>query len=190
MHETRLLRRVIHYIWECFRVRGEMKIRLKNYQGDELHVDEDSNTGQITVRYFAKQPTGELVKQIEAVCFIMRYGEWIPLQLYQFGNDTIVYASANPETGEVDVLDHAGQVWAVGQCDTWALQLLEEGFLASAAKLNPLGKRPNQRPKWPAPTVSAPDFEQIEEWTWEDGGCEASDGCWTEVDGICPHGPP
>ena len=23
-----------------------------------------------------------------------------------------------------------------------------------------------------------------------DGGCEATDGCWVELDGVCPHGRP
>ena len=43
---------------------------------------------------------------------------------------------------------------------------------------------------WPEPTTEAPDLETIEEWMWEDGGCEATDGCWLEPDGVCPHGHP
>lgn len=33
----------------------------------------------------------------------------------------------------------------------------------------------------------APDIETLIEWE-ADGGCEATDGCWVEPDGICPHG--
>ena len=44
--------------------------------------------------------------------------------------------------------------------------------------------------QWPEPTEEEPDLETLEEWLWEDGGCEASDGCWVEGDGICPHGHP
>jgi hypothetical protein len=36
--------------------------------------------------------------------------------------------------------------------------------------------------------ADAPDMEQLEEWASSDGGCEATDGCWVEVDGVCPHG--
>ena len=43
---------------------------------------------------------------------------------------------------------------------------------------------------WPEPTVEMPDLETLEEWMFEDGGCEASDGCWVEPDGICMHGHP
>ena len=34
-----------------------------------------------------------------------------------------------------------------------------------------------------------PDFETLEEWLM-DSGCEATDGCWVEHDGHCPHGKP
>ncbi len=32
-----------------------------------------------------------------------------------------------------------------------------------------------------------PSLEQLMEWEME-GGCEATDGCWVEADGTCPHG--
>ena len=37
-----------------------------------------------------------------------------------------------------------------------------------------------------------PDVPSVETLTaWDDdGGCEATDGCWVEVDGHCPHGRP
>jgi len=31
-----------------------------------------------------------------------------------------------------------------------------------------------------------PSIETMEAWS-NDGGCEATDGCWVEVDGTCPH---
>ena len=43
---------------------------------------------------------------------------------------------------------------------------------------------------YPEPTEEPPDFETLMEWMWEDGGCEATDGCWIEPDGVCPHGHP
>lgn len=39
----------------------------------------------------------------------------------------------------------------------------------------------------PQPWNEQPDDETLMEWA-NDGGCEATDGCWTEVDGSCPHG--
>ena len=37
--------------------------------------------------------------------------------------------------------------------------------------------------------TDAPDLETLTDWV-DDGGCEATDGCWVEVDGYCPHGKP
>ena len=38
------------------------------------------------------------------------------------------------------------------------------------------------------PYQEVPSMETIQEWQSEGGGCEATDGCWVEVDGTCPHG--
>jgi len=43
--------------------------------------------------------------------------------------------------------------------------------------------------KWPAPTVPEPEVEDLVEWESE-GGCEATDGCYVEPDGVCEHGYP
>jgi len=189
-HETRLLRRVIHYIWECYRIKNRMKIRLQDYREDELHVDEGISNSVVTVRYFAKQPSGELVKQFESVCFVMRHGEWIPLELEQDGGPRKIYATSSADTGVAEVLNHQGQLQAAGRCDAWAFRLLESGFLATAAIHDPMQKRARIKSQWPEPATPTPDLEQLEEWMWEDGGSEATDGCWLEVDGICPHGHP
>ena len=42
-------------------------------------------------------------------------------------------------------------------------------------------------PRYPKPTVSPPEVHQLCDWEM-DGGCEATDGCWVEPDGICEHG--
>jgi hypothetical protein len=46
-----------------------------------------------------------------------------------------------------------------------------------------------KRGRWPEPTTERPEFETLEEWH-SDGGCEATDGCWVEPDGVCQHGHP
>jgi hypothetical protein len=45
---------------------------------------------------------------------------------------------------------------------------------------------------WYAEELEPPEMEQIMEWEWDDGGCEAAcpHGCWVEPDGWCPHGRP
>ena len=42
---------------------------------------------------------------------------------------------------------------------------------------------------WPKPTENQPNIEQLIQWESE-GGCEATDGCWVEPDGVCPDGYP
>ena len=43
-----------------------------------------------------------------------------------------------------------------------------------------------KKPIHPVPTVDQPDVHELCDWEME-GGCEATDGCWVEPDGICPH---
>lgn len=43
---------------------------------------------------------------------------------------------------------------------------------------------------YPPPTVPPPSIEELIAWEFEDGGCEATDGCWVEPDGMCEHGHP
>jgi len=50
-------------------------------------------------------------------------------------------------------------------------------------------KQEQRRSRWPKPTTERPDLETLEEWH-SDGGCEATDGCWVEPDGVCEHGHP
>jgi hypothetical protein len=188
MLETRLLRRVIHYIWECYRDERTERFSLTNYKGSELRVEERASDLTVTVRYFIKQPSGELLKALDVTCFILRSGEWIPLTLL-VGDSSVIVGTADPQTSQVTVIDQDGQMIAAGLCDTWALWLLEEGFLAAAALYRPFGGPPPHA-SWPQPTVPLPGLEQLEDWRWEDGGCESTDGCWVAYNGICPHGHP
>ena len=48
---------------------------------------------------------------------------------------------------------------------------------------------PERKIEHPTPTVDAPTFEDVTEWM-DEGGCEATDGCWVEPDGVCQHGYP
>jgi hypothetical protein len=35
--------------------------------------------------------------------------------------------------------------------------------------------------------VEYPTLKELRDWNSQ-GGCEATDGCWVEIDGTCPHG--
>lgn len=42
-------------------------------------------------------------------------------------------------------------------------------------------------PEYPMPTADRPSLDELMEQQNE-GGCDATDGCWVEPDGICEHG--
>jgi len=47
-----------------------------------------------------------------------------------------------------------------------------------------------QQKAWPEPTSYLPSEGMLWQWFFEDSGCQATDGCWVEDDGVCPHGYP
>jgi hypothetical protein len=55
------------------------------------------------------------------------------------------------------------------------------------------GHPTHRQPTDPREEVTAmpdrPSWEQVREWI-EEGGAEATDGCWVEPDGSCEHGKP
>lgn len=36
--------------------------------------------------------------------------------------------------------------------------------------------------------LERPNLDTLIEWFSDDAGCEATDGCWVEHDGVCEHG--
>jgi hypothetical protein len=52
-----------------------------------------------------------------------------------------------------------------------------------------LGSRvdPHPRSSEPGRRREPPDIDTLIRWE-SDGGCEATDGCWVESDGVCSHG--
>jgi hypothetical protein len=50
--------------------------------------------------------------------------------------------------------------------------------------------RETKNSPWPAPTEPEPTEEDLTRWEFDEGECNATDGCWVEPDGTCPHGHP
>ena len=71
------------------------------------------------------------------------------------------------------------------------ISLLLSGDLDSASDefAEVVFKSLNEGKYWPEPEVPEPDVEELAGWL-DDGGCEATDGCWVEPDGVCEHGHP
>ena len=49
--------------------------------------------------------------------------------------------------------------------------------------------KPCEDPQYPAPKTREPEHAVLQEWE-QQGGCQATDGCWVEPDGECEHGYP
>ena len=60
---------------------------------------------------------------------------------------------------------------------------------SQTSRSRPPRRLPAQQ-RWPAPSTPKPDMEQLAAWYGDQGGSEATDGCWVEIDGVCPHGHP
>jgi hypothetical protein len=55
------------------------------------------------------------------------------------------------------------------------------------------GRAPHRQPHPARKEVNRmrrPSLEELRRQLEEDGGCEATDGCWVEPDGTCDHGQP
>jgi hypothetical protein len=55
------------------------------------------------------------------------------------------------------------------------------------------GRAPHRqpRPAWKGVNrMRRPSLEELQRQVEEDGGCEATDGCFVEPDGTCDHGQP
>ena len=48
----------------------------------------------------------------------------------------------------------------------------------------------NHYPREEVNRMRRPSLEELQRQVEEDGGCEATDGCWVEPDGTCDHGQP
>jgi hypothetical protein len=48
----------------------------------------------------------------------------------------------------------------------------------------------NHHPREEVNRMRRPSPEELQRQVEEDGGCEATDGCWVEPDGTCDHGQP
>jgi hypothetical protein len=56
------------------------------------------------------------------------------------------------------------------------------------------GRAPHRQPRNPSRKevnrMRRPSLEELQRQVEEDGGCEATDGCFVEPDGTCEHGQP
>lgn len=169
---------------------SERRLCLTQEGGDQLLIEELPENKCIRFsRYIA--PAGRVpIKDLEIVFFVSPQGRWIPYEMYRDTPGRHTWGSVDGVKRTLTISDPLHQAALRDACDIWAFRLRDQAWLQHATKLDASGLVVEGPFLWPEPTVPQPDLETLEEWMVEDGGCEATDGCWLEVDGMCPHGHP
>jgi hypothetical protein len=130
-------------------------------------------------------------------------GLWAPMEVNQVFGGWALYAELD-DRGWVVLHDPVAQAELAAECEqVFARNLARHGWLRwgqrsqAAIQLASqlVGKTAEMQPEmhegqWPQPTAGEPSPETLEEWIDGDGACAATDGCWVELDGVCPHGHP
>jgi hypothetical protein len=169
----------------------EQKLRLQLHH-DEFFIEHDPERRQVCVTYV----TGEgdepeaPYRALEVRLAIDAQEQWIPYHIHRPSVGTRIYGAVHPTTHFLTVTDAANQRALARYCDTWSFYLRDQGWYAQAVKLPYAETAGKMRSKWPEPTVERPAQATLDAWLWAGHGCEASDGCWTNLDGTCPHNHP
>lgn len=188
MHPSNQLERFVQELRTQQRLDSTIAGYFRLENGDELHLLPEALL--VRLRYYETHPDGMLVKALEVVSFVDHRGVWYP---FEFTRTTIgrrTYGRLDEADAGLTITDTINQRALADYCDAWAFRLREQGWLTSERVSAPTAMSFADEMGWPEPTEPEPDLETIEAWFIEDGGCEATDGCWVEIDGHCPHGHP
>jgi hypothetical protein len=188
MEPTRHLARVVQQLRAVHHVTTSARFRLQLATGDVLQVEEHPVPRRVLLTYFTGDPAGAVAPDLELVCGLNAQGRWIPLEFMRRSTGRHLYGQLDGD-GHLRVTDIANQQALARYCDVWAFHLVDQGWLEATLVVEDLPSGASA-PRWPTPTTPEPGVETLEAWLWEDGGCEATDGCWVELDGRCPHGHP
>jgi hypothetical protein len=157
---------------------------------EQMVVSQSANRRQIRLSRFTLLSPDTSRKELEIMFFVDEAGRWIPYEYFRPATQRQVCGVMNRHAQTLVVSNPLFQRGLVIQCDLWATRLQHEGWLEHSTKVEPAERDPDVLMLWPLPTVDEPDDDQIETWLMDVELCEATDGCQTEPDGICPHGYP
>jgi len=82
--------------------------------------------------------------------------------------------------------DCYGDLWTCSNCGKTVC--CAEGSDNDPALCDDCWAQHHVRPTLAVPKSKPPNLDTLLTWILEEGGCEATDGCWVEPDGTCPHG--
>lgn len=145
---------------------------------DESHRLEIEKAGQRVIRvihYSQKESAGDYFGD-QITCFIGEAG-WIPIERSHYRGTFITYAELTADGQDVVLIDQHDQTELVEFVDNWVHEIEVQSGFDNTQRWTP------RRSGQPEP----PSLETLLAWE-DEGGCEATDGCWVEPDGTCPHG--
>ena len=164
---------------------------------DRLCV-ENIGLNRVAVTHYFEQ-NGDLIQDPEIVFFV---GDeilgWIPIEITQVIGGWRQYVKLSADRSRPITYRKQAQASLAEFAEICANNIEGQGWLDHGVKYK---RGPDVEPavcetltgnshRWPKPTAREPSLETLEQWMWEDGGCEATDGCWIEPDGVCQHGHP
>lgn len=168
---------------------NERQLRLRLEGSDQLVIAEEQSAQRVRFGRYLSVGGRVPLKDLEILFFVSEDGHWIPYELYRDVAGQRVYGQVDTARRRLTIVDPPNQRALRDYCDIWAFRLRDQGWLQRATALDAHGLVLEGPFLWPEPTVPEPDEGQVEEWMFDDI-CEATDGCFTEPDGVCPHGHP
>lgn len=172
-------------------------IRLQMPGFDLLRIERVDRYRISVAHYF--ESAGFLIPEPDVVIFTKYQEEvgWVPIEITQSMTGYTSYVQLTDDGKGIKRYSEKGQADLAEFTEQWAQNILDQGWLengtlqiAETLLLQAVVVEASNIGIWPEPTVDPPDMETLQEWFDEDGGCEATDGCWVEGDGTCPHGHP
>lgn len=153
---------------------------------DRLCV-ENIGLNRISVAHYFEQ-VGDLVADPEIVFWVSpQEKNWFPVGVKQvFGGDR-TYAFLSDDGSRIVSVVSRMQADLASFANIWAKNIVDQLWLANGVKHVWAVEAVSEAE--PLEMFEQPDLETLIEW-FEEGGCEALDGCWVESDGRCPHGHP
>ncbi len=139
---------------------------------------------QMRLAYILFDESGLPVVEPELQFQIGKDGHWVPIAISRISTGSHTFAILDSERGENIPTDAARQAELANFADYFAEVLRNNGWITHSRKwfgAPSLGKQFSDENE-------PPDLDTLQQWMDDDGGCEATDGCWVEVDGRCPHG--
>ncbi len=111
------------------------------------------------------------------IIFFIAYTLWVPIEITQVIGGHRIYAQPVPDDQGIILTDPDRQESLADFAETWAENIELQGWLDNSIKWAPCQNM----------QIQMPQLDTLIAWV-EEGGSEATDGCWVETDGVCPHG--